>query len=236
MISPSDIPELIDAYLDGDLGAEAIAQLKAWLEADDAHIGMFAQQVFLHQQLREAIVAENAANCLQTADEPPPAAVPVTFDDGSNTTGGFWTSLPAVLLGVLVLIAVTGVTAYQLGKRNTVARLDHAPSPIEERAGTARKFRRDVSECYKLPLGQLSQSRQSGRRHVACGAVATFAGRSRENPLCFAQRKRGGFSVGRPAGDDARRRRNAQFAIRPARRRVYFPEGAIFVGHCAWGR
>lgn len=64
MTMPSEIQELIDAYLDGDITPPAIDRLRAWLEESDQHVVDFARQVYQHQQLREVLVADNVVKCL----------------------------------------------------------------------------------------------------------------------------------------------------------------------------
>ncbi len=49
--------KLISRYLDGELDEAGGHQLRTWLEADPSHVRFFVREVYLHQQLREAIVA-----------------------------------------------------------------------------------------------------------------------------------------------------------------------------------
>jgi hypothetical protein len=60
----NEFSELIDAYLDGELAPSATEKLRAWLSESEANVDVFAQHVFLHQQLRETLVAHNAIECL----------------------------------------------------------------------------------------------------------------------------------------------------------------------------
>jgi hypothetical protein len=129
-MSSNEMPELIDSYLDGDLTAEEIAKLKAWLEADDGHIAAFAEHVFVHQQLRETIVAENAAKALQTAEEHHAPAAPITFDESTTGAGGFWGSLPLTLLGLLAIVGMTGAIAFRLGQNAADPGREHAAKPM----------------------------------------------------------------------------------------------------------
>jgi hypothetical protein len=76
--------ELIDAYLDGELDAAGGEQLRTWLEADAANVRLFVRRVFLHQQLRESLLAQNVTQTLHASDAledeagasttPPPAS------------------------------------------------------------------------------------------------------------------------------------------------------------------
>src|SRR5690242_9357760 len=51
--------QLIDDYLDCELDDAGGEQLCSWLDADPQHVQMFVNHVFLHRQLREAMVAES---------------------------------------------------------------------------------------------------------------------------------------------------------------------------------
>ncbi|HEX2475275.1 MAG TPA: LamG domain-containing protein [Lacipirellulaceae bacterium] len=62
--------QLIDDYLDGDLDAARNEQLRIWLEADPANVKLFVRKIFLHQQLRQALLAQNVANSLELSSAP----------------------------------------------------------------------------------------------------------------------------------------------------------------------
>src|SRR5579871_3124338 len=66
----TEYSRLIDEYLDDSADESAIAQLKAWLNADPANLEIFAREVFVHQQLREALVADNSAWFMEAANNP----------------------------------------------------------------------------------------------------------------------------------------------------------------------
>jgi hypothetical protein len=50
-----DYHQQIDAWLDGELSAEAAAQLEAWLRADSSRMRAFVEMGMLHRELREAV-------------------------------------------------------------------------------------------------------------------------------------------------------------------------------------
>jgi hypothetical protein len=128
------ILELIDGYLDGTADAGGVARLKAWLEQDQANIRLFAREVFLHQQLRETLLAQNTAQCLAAtsptdfehaadnpkladspAADPPATKAPVVFPrDLGFGFGGTFTHVPMILL-VAALATLLAVAAYQVG-------------------------------------------------------------------------------------------------------------------------
>jgi hypothetical protein len=117
--------ELIDRYLDGDEDAEVMSPLKAWLEENQANVHVFARQVFLHQQLREYLVAENSAQAI-VPSEPEDKAVPakpIVFpDDRPFGAGGFGSQTPFLLSVMLLLVAAAAGVAFQVG-RSTAARV-----------------------------------------------------------------------------------------------------------------
>lgn len=129
MTLPNNFADLIDQYLDGDLGPDAVKQLRAWLEESDANVERFAHQVFVHSQLRETMVAEQAAACIDESVDEPAANQPIVFDEPPPPAAGFWTSLPSVLLFGLLMVAITGTIAYQLGRRSAVA--DRGQRPVK---------------------------------------------------------------------------------------------------------
>src|SRR4051812_17685786 len=61
MMMQNEILELIDGYLDGTADDAGVARLKTWLELDSKNVQSFAHQVFLHQQLRESLLADSVA-------------------------------------------------------------------------------------------------------------------------------------------------------------------------------
>jgi len=137
-MTPDEILQLIDDYLDGSADDAAVAQLKSWLEADRSNISLFAREVFLHQQLRTTLLAENTAACLgadanneidknDTSSVPPsdlaateqPAKKPIVFPGLGFGIGGIG-SLPTVLFSLLLLLAAAW-SAYQIGFRSGAA-------------------------------------------------------------------------------------------------------------------
>src|SRR5262245_10102277 len=128
---PDGILELIDRYLDGDGDADVVSPLKAWLEEDPANVPAFAKQVFLHQQLREFLVAENSAEAIVPSEpEPKPAgAKPVVFPDDHQFGGGGFGSRTLFLLSVVLLVvaAAAGV-AFQIGRSTAVRLTGHEDS------------------------------------------------------------------------------------------------------------
>jgi len=136
---PDGIMELIDRYLDGDGDADVVPPLKTWLEEDAANVQAFARQVFLHQQLREYLVAENSAESIVPAEpeqEPKPAASkPIVFPDDRGFGGGGFGSHTLFLLSLMLLVvaAAAGV-AFQIG-RSTAARLTAKQDSVSAAAG-----------------------------------------------------------------------------------------------------
>ncbi len=63
----SDPSQLMSAYLDGELDAQGIAELDAWLAADRAHQERFVRLVIDHRALRELLVGERYAAALPDA-------------------------------------------------------------------------------------------------------------------------------------------------------------------------
>jgi Concanavalin A-like lectin/glucanases superfamily len=119
--------QLIDDYLDGELEEDGGERLCAWLDADPKHVQMFVSHVFLHRQLREAMLAQNVGKCLEASDGLRADTEVMSFLDGSDSPRlTFWSYIPmvlAVLLGVLSSSVVTWQIAARWfdGAGNTVA-------------------------------------------------------------------------------------------------------------------
>src|SRR5215467_3450710 len=107
---PDGIMELIDRYLDGDGDADVVPPLKAWLDEDRANVQAFAKQVFLHQQLREYLVAENSAQAIAPSESvslesaPKAASKPIVFPEDRPFGGGGFGSRTLFLLSVTLLV------------------------------------------------------------------------------------------------------------------------------------
>lgn len=103
--------ELIGDYLDGELDDAGGKRLCAWLDADPKHVQTFVSHVFLHRQLREAMLAENVGKCLEaTGSSRVESAVMPFLDDADSPRQTFWLYFPmmfAVLFGVLSSSVVT---------------------------------------------------------------------------------------------------------------------------------
>jgi hypothetical protein len=111
--------QLIDSYLDGELDDAGGSRLREWLEEDSAHVRSFVRQVYLHQQLRQAMLAENVGESLKAlaGDEASSSVFPL-IDSAANATG-FW-QFPAVLVFTLLAgIAAGSLATWQLATRNT---------------------------------------------------------------------------------------------------------------------
>src|SRR5262249_30830179 len=67
----AEYSQLIDDYLDGSADESVVIELKAWLDADASNLEIFAREVFIHQQLREPLLAENSARFMEAANNPP---------------------------------------------------------------------------------------------------------------------------------------------------------------------
>jgi hypothetical protein len=125
---PDGIMELIDRYLDGDGSADVVPPLKAWLEEDRANVQAFAKQVFLHQQLREYLVAENSAQAIAPSEPvssesaPKTASKPIVFPDDRQSGGGFGSRTLFLLSVTLLVVAGAAGLAFQIG-RSIEARL-----------------------------------------------------------------------------------------------------------------
>src|SRR5262245_35771673 len=118
---PERIMELIDRYLDGDGDADVVSRLKAWLEADQANVQLFAQQVFLHQQLREFLVVENSA-VAPSEPSTPATSKPIVFSDDRQFGAGGFGSRTLFWLSVMLVVAAAAGVAFQIG-RSTAARV-----------------------------------------------------------------------------------------------------------------
>ena len=94
-----EIIQLIDDYLDGSADEAIVSPLKDWLEADAANLDFFARQVFLHQQMREFLAADDVAQSLADATTSVAAteAKPIVFPDlPGSQSGGIPGSAPVV--------------------------------------------------------------------------------------------------------------------------------------------
>jgi hypothetical protein len=72
MISPDKLPELVDAYLDGELNAAETNRLGAHLMEVDENARQFFRQVYLHRELRSAFLARSDAMHMATETRPTP--------------------------------------------------------------------------------------------------------------------------------------------------------------------
>ncbi len=172
-MTPAGILELIDGYLDGTADAHGVAQLKAWLEQDKANIRLFAREVFLHQQLRETLLAENTARCL-TSTSPVEAdnlndetniinrivsdskatKRPIVFPHDSGWGfGGTLTHLPLILL-VMAFASGLAFVAFQLGWKNGVSSFH-----LAERANLNSESAPYVAKLVKLTNCQWDSTR-----------------------------------------------------------------------------
>ena len=159
--------QLIEDYLDGSADESQLRQLKDWLEATPANLDVFAQQVFLHQQLRSYLVAEAAAcsatesnfpvgsgelapNILSDLTSPPSALIRDVgvfgIDNNSDhnsggSIGGFWPKNSLMILMVLVIVLLAGGVSYQWG-RNSVMLGRGADQAVAVRPNGTGKSRR----------------------------------------------------------------------------------------------
>jgi hypothetical protein len=62
-----DAIQLIGDYLDGELDAVRNDEFRAWLEADQANVRSFVRHLFMHQQLRQQLLAQNVERSLASA-------------------------------------------------------------------------------------------------------------------------------------------------------------------------
>ncbi|HZZ26976.1 MAG TPA: LamG domain-containing protein [Pirellulales bacterium] len=121
--------QLIDDYLDGTADNAAIAQLKAWLEADGENVEIFAREVFFHQQLRESLLAENSARFLKESSNPAAAegiaeeqSKPARFPQGLGGSFFTWPRSPlGMLLLFVVAIAACCYAAFRIGAMGNFA-------------------------------------------------------------------------------------------------------------------
>src|SRR5215471_17656545 len=122
MESSEEIIELIDSYLDGTAETLDVERLKAWLDADQANISLFARQVFFHQQLREFLVADSVSQSGAGAGSLPAPieANPMVLGQQQPPIGGgggLWTRLP-LLFVLMLLLAAASVAGFQWGRRS----------------------------------------------------------------------------------------------------------------------
>src|SRR5689334_18732160 len=95
-----EIIELIESYLDGTAETADVERLKAWLDADQANINLFARQVFFHQQLREFLLADSVsqsgaeAGSLQAPIDASPPVLGQQQPPIGGGGGGFWSQMP----------------------------------------------------------------------------------------------------------------------------------------------
>src|SRR5262249_549618 len=104
-------------YLDGELDDAGGEQLCTWLNADSQHVQTFVRHVFLHRQLREAMMAENIAKCLKVStDSPPKTEVMPVLEAPNVECQRFWSYLP-IVLALLFGVVTSSVVTWQIAAR-----------------------------------------------------------------------------------------------------------------------
>lgn len=113
--------QLVDSYLDGELEEAGGHRLRAWLEEDPANVRRFVSQVFLHQQLRQTMLAENVEESLRSAGGIAHANVPSLSVSG-DTGVGFWQYSAVLMVTLLAGIVAGSLATWKLvSQRNTDA-------------------------------------------------------------------------------------------------------------------
>jgi hypothetical protein len=106
--------QLIDGYLDGELDDAGGEQLCAWLNAEPRHVHTFVRHVFLHRQLREAMIAENIAECFEVSSDSPAAVEVMPVLQASRIERQrFWSYLP-ILLALFFGVVASSVITWQI--------------------------------------------------------------------------------------------------------------------------
>jgi hypothetical protein len=109
--------QLVDDYLDGELDEAEGQRLCAWLDADPQHVQMFVSHVFLHRQLREAMLAENVGKCLEVSGGSYAETGAMSFlDDSTRSPQRFWSYYP-VVLALLFGVLASSVVTWQIAAR-----------------------------------------------------------------------------------------------------------------------
>jgi hypothetical protein len=109
--------QLIDDFLDGELDEGGGERLCAWLDADPQHVQVFVHHVFLHRQLREAMIAENVGKCLEaSAGSGGETEVMPILGASDHRRQRFWSYLP-IVLALLFGVLASSVVTWQIAAR-----------------------------------------------------------------------------------------------------------------------
>ena len=65
----SEEPQLIDAYLEGELTSEEEGRFAEWLAADAEHVRQFVRETYIHRQIRELMLARPYRACGLAEDD-----------------------------------------------------------------------------------------------------------------------------------------------------------------------
>jgi hypothetical protein len=111
--------QLIDQYLDGELDHVGQSRLRDWLEEGPAHVQGFVQRVYLHQQLRQAILAANVDESLKAiGSDATTHVLPLSQQPSPGVS--FW-QLPAVLIATLFAgMAAGSLATWQIASQKDV--------------------------------------------------------------------------------------------------------------------
>ncbi len=109
--------QLIDDYLDGELDEAGGERLCVWLDADSQHVQRFVRHVFLHRQLREAMLADNVGKCLEASGDSCVDTGGISLLDSSiRSAQRFWSYYP-IVLALLFGVLASSVVTWQIAAR-----------------------------------------------------------------------------------------------------------------------
>jgi hypothetical protein len=109
--------QLVDSYVDDELDHAGKQRLRAWLEENPANVKSFVREIYLHQQLREALAADNFAHTVvpvMESDEANPARPISSWSSMTSLLGH--SSLPTFAL--IIGIVVGSITTWRIASRN----------------------------------------------------------------------------------------------------------------------
>ena len=109
--------QLIDDYLDGELDEAGGERLCAWLDSDPQNVQRFVRHVFLHRQLREAMLAENVGECLEASgDSSVDTGEACRRDSSIRSVQRIWSYYP-IVLALLFGVLASSVVTWQIAAR-----------------------------------------------------------------------------------------------------------------------
>lgn len=109
--------QLIDDYLDDELDTARGEQLRAWLEAEPENVKLFVRRVFLHQQLRQVLLAQNIGISLESSSDSVAELGMFRRLGGIVSEKSKWWSYPSVAILLLIGAIAGSLLTWQIASR-----------------------------------------------------------------------------------------------------------------------